>query len=164
MQNGTDNWFMQTECLAKGRSSAELNVKVRFLQQVARTVGELKTPLDEWPVDTENNPEPGFRIVQTLQVGDQILQTWQEAIEREITPPAILLGDSVSMQCSSVLSFPGGREVEPICNTDGRVAGLIIRTKEPIAAKVEVEVAPVHDGLFKITARISNITATQGPD
>jgi hypothetical protein len=152
MQIGTDNWFMQTECLAKGRSSAELNVKVRFLQQVARTVGELKTPLDEWPVSTEHNPEPDFRIVQTLQVGDQVLQTWQEAIEREITIPAILLSDGVSMQHSPVLNFSGGREVEPIRNTDGRVAGLIIRAKEPIAAKVDVAVAPVHDsraGLLK---------------
>jgi len=164
MQNGTDNWFMQTECLAKGRSSAELNVKVRFLQQVARTVGELKTPLDEWPVSTENNREPDFRIVQTLQVGDQVLQTWQEAIERETTLPAILLSDGVPVQCSPVLNLPGGREMEPICNTDGRVAGLIIRTKEPIVAKVDVAVAPVHDGLFKITVRISNVTVTQGPD
>jgi hypothetical protein len=164
MQNGTDNWFMQTECLARGRSSVEINVKVRFLQAVARTLGELKTPLDEWPVSTENNPEPDFRIVQTLQVGDQVLQTWQEAIELEILLPAIPFADSVSVHRSQVLTFPGGREVEPIRNTDGRVAGLIIRTKEPIAAKVDVAVAPVHDGLFKITVRISNITATQGPD
>jgi hydrogenase maturation protease len=164
MQNGADNWSMQTECLARGSASAELNVKVRFLQAVARTIGELKTPLDEWPVSLENNPELDFRIVQTLQVGDQVLQTWQEAIEREVTIPAIPLGDGVSMQCSPALNFSGGRDVEPIRNTDGRVAGLIIRTKEPIAAKVEVEVAPVHDGLFKITARISNITVTQGPD
>ena len=107
---------------------------------------------------------PDFRIVQTLQVGDQVLQTWQEAIEREITLPAFLLSDSVSVQSSPVLNFPGGREVEPIRNTEGRVAGLIIRTKEPIAAKVDVAVAPVHDGLFKITVRVSNITVTQGPD
>lgn len=164
MQNGTDNWFMQTECLAKGCSSAELNVKVRFLQPVTRTLGELKTPLDEWPVSAENYPEPDFRIVQTLQVGDQVLQTWQEAIEREITIPAILLSDGVSMQHSPILNFPRGRELEPIRNTDGRVAGLIIRTREPIVAKVDVAIAPVHDGLFKITVRISNITVTQGPD
>ena len=164
MQNGTDNWFMQTECLAKGSSSTELNVKVRFLQAVARMVGELKTPLDEWPVSIENNPEPDFRIVQTLQVGDQVLQTWQEAIEREITLPAILLTDSVSMQRSPVLTFPGGRELEPVRDADGRIAGLIVRTKEPIAAKVDVAVARVDDGLFKITVRISNIAATQGPD
>jgi hypothetical protein len=46
MQNGTDNWFMQTECLASGSSSTELSVKVRFLQAISRTIGELKTPLD----------------------------------------------------------------------------------------------------------------------
>ena len=54
---------MQTECLATGSSSAELNVKVRFLQAVARTIGELKTPLDEWPVSTESGQEPDFRLL-----------------------------------------------------------------------------------------------------
>src|SRR5580693_2134198 len=38
MQNGTDNWLMQTECLARGTSFTEVTIKVRFLQPVARTV------------------------------------------------------------------------------------------------------------------------------
>ena len=163
MQNGTDNWLMQTECLAKANCSAELNVKVRFLQAVARTVGELKTPLDEWPVSIENNLEPDFRVVQTLHVGDQVFQTWQEAIECEILLPAIPFADSVSVHRSQVLTFPGGRDLEPVRGADGGIAGLIVRTKEPIAAKVDVAVAPVDDGLFKITVRILNITVTQGP-
>jgi hypothetical protein len=163
-QNGADNWLMQTECLAKGSSSTELSAKVRFLQAVARTVGELKTPLDEWPVSTESSPEPNFRVVQTLQVGNQVLQTWQEAIEREIILPPLRLAESVSAHRSLVFTFSGGRELEPVCDANGRIAGLIVRTKEPIAAKVDVAVASVDDGFFKITVCISNITATQGPD
>jgi hypothetical protein len=164
MQSGADNWLMQTECLVRAISFTELTVKVRFLQAVARTLGELKTPLDEWPVSMENNLEPDFCIVQTLHVGDQVFQTWQEAIECEILLPAIPFAASVSVHRSKVLTFPGGRDLEPVRGADGGIGGLIVRTKEPIAVKVDVAVAPVDDGLFKITARISNITVTQGPD
>jgi hypothetical protein len=163
MQNGADNWFMQTECVARGEASTELSVKVRFLQAVARTIGECKTPLNEWPGGTENNSEPDFRIVQTLQIGSHILQSWQEAIEREIILPAIPLADGVSAHRSQVLTFSSGRELEPVRGVDGRIVGLIIRTKQPIVAKVDVAVARANDGLFKITLRISNITASQDP-
>ena len=73
IQNGTDNWLMQTECLASGSSSTELSVKVRFLQAIARTIGEVKTPLDEMPVSIDKGDDPDFQIVETLKVGDQIL-------------------------------------------------------------------------------------------
>jgi hypothetical protein len=161
MQNGTDRWFTQTECLAKGGTSTELTIKVRFLQAVARTIGELKTPLDEWPVATDDAQEPYFQIVETLPVGDRILQTWQEAIECEIVLPASGLTDPASAHRSSIVVFPGGRNVEPVRSADGRIAGLIVRTKEAIQGRVEVAVQSVQEGLFKITARTSNVTATQ---
>jgi hydrogenase maturation protease len=37
LQNGTDAWSMQTECLAQADANATLNVRVRFLQVVERT-------------------------------------------------------------------------------------------------------------------------------
>ena len=40
-QNGSEAWTMQTECLVEGSSMTGLEVRVRFLQLVARTVGEL---------------------------------------------------------------------------------------------------------------------------
>lgn len=164
MQKGMDNWFMQTECLARGSSSAQLSVKVRFLQAVARTVGEFETPLDEFPVSSGNGREPDVRIVQTLRVGNQILQAWQEAVEREIILPIVSLTDSACAQRSTVLTFPGGRELDPVRGADGRIVGLIVRTKAAITADVDAAVARVKDGLFKITVRISNTTATQGSD
>ncbi len=94
MQTGADNWFMQTECLVTGGAGTELSVKVRFLQAVARTIGQPKIPLDGWPIGGEGSREPDFQTVQTLQVGDQILQTWEEAIEREITLPPLPLNDT----------------------------------------------------------------------
>src|ERR1700689_1024182 len=66
MQNSADSWFMQTECLATGNSFTELSIKVRFLRAVARTIGELKTPPDEWPISIGNSQERDFQIVKTL--------------------------------------------------------------------------------------------------
>jgi len=160
MQNGADNWFMQTECLASGSSSTELSVKVRFLQAVARTIGELKTPLDELPASIDKHDELDFQIVETLQVGDQILQTWQEAIEREIVLPSFRLSDLLPAGHSTVLNFPGGRELEPVRSADGRIAAAIVLTKGSVTGKVEVVAECVERGLFKITVRILNITST----
>ena len=160
MQTGADNWFMQTECLATGGSGTELSVKVRFLQAVARTIGQPKIPLDEWPAGGEASPEPDFQIVETLQVGDQILQTWEEAIELEVTLPTLPLNDSLTETRSSQALFPGGKEIEPVRNLDGKIAALIVRTKKSVTGQVDVSAVPVTKGLFKVTVRISNLAAT----
>ena len=70
-QKGADNWFMQTECLVKASSDAKLQVKVRFLQAVARTIGKLKAPLDAMPPDVRSR-ELEFDGVESLTVGDKI--------------------------------------------------------------------------------------------
>ena len=160
MQTGADNWFMQTECLATGGSATELSVKVRFLQAVARTIGQPKIPLGEWPAGGEASPEPDFQIVDTLQVGDQILQTWEEAIEREVTLPPLPLNDSLTETRSSQALFPGGRDLEPVRNLDGKIAAFLVRTKKSLTGQVDVSAVPVNNGLFRITVRISNLAAT----
>ena len=159
MQTGADSWFMQTECLATGGSSSELRVKVRFLQAIARTIGQPKIPLDEWPTSDEGSRAPDFQIVETVQVGDQILQTWEEAIEREITLPPLALNDSAIEAHSSQALFPGGKELEPVRSLDGKIAAFLVRTKKSVTAQVDVSRVRVNEDLFKITVRISNVTA-----
>jgi hypothetical protein len=161
MQNGSDNSYMQTECLVKGSCSTDLSVKVRFLQAVARTIGELESPMDVIPPSDRNGLELKFHVVPSLQTGTQIYQAWQEAIEREIILPSVSFVDSGSAHCTQVLIFPGGREMEPIRGVDGRIIGLIFRTKEAIAAKIDLALICVTDGCFKITVRISNVTRNE---
>ncbi|HEY0705042.1 MAG TPA: hypothetical protein VGD60_19920 [Candidatus Acidoferrales bacterium] len=159
LQSGADNWFMNTECLATGSSPIRFGVKVRFLQAVSKTVGELTAPLDEWPGNTAGR-ELEFRTVETLRVGDQILQTWQEAVECEIVVPAFGPGFSGRSVRSVAQLFPPGRELEPVRAADGKITALIIRTREAVSAQVDVTVERIDEGLSKITARISNVTAT----
>ena len=164
LQRGADNCFMQSECLATGGSSTRLTIKLRFLQAVARTIGELEFALDKWPVITGSSQEPDFRLVESLRVGDQTLQSWQEAIEREIVIPSFRLADPDYWQCSSVHVFPGDRELEPVRSPDGPIAAIILRTKPAITAKVNLGVAQLVDGLFRVTVRLSNISPTAVPE
>ena len=162
-QSGADNWFMQTECLAKAGSNLELRVKVRFLQAVARTIGELKTPLENAPLPGSGH-EPEFATVESLRMGDKTLQSWQEAIEREIVLPTITIKDRRVAECASLVDFPGGREFEPVRDADGHVAALIIRTKETISARVEASVTRINDELLKVAVRIVNSTESKKID
>ena len=81
-QKGSEAWTMQTECLVEGSSMTGLEVRVRFLQLVARTVGELTMPVNELlPGEV-----PEFRLVERLLDG-RVYQPWQEAVEREVILP-----------------------------------------------------------------------------
>jgi hypothetical protein len=160
MQSGADSWFMQTECLAKGSSATELTVKVRFLQAIARTIGQPKISMGDAPNLSIDAQQPELEIVESLQVDDQILQTWEEAVEREIVLPPLLLNDNVTQTCSSQVLFSGGRELEPVRNHERRIAAFILRTKKNVAAQVDVSAACISTGLFKITVRISNVAGT----
>ena len=63
-QKGSEAWTMQTECLVEGSSMTGLEVRVRFLQLVARTVGELTMPVNE----LSPSEVPEFRLVDRLAV------------------------------------------------------------------------------------------------
>jgi hypothetical protein len=165
LQKGVDSCFMQTECIAVAGSSAKVSVKIRFLQAVARTIGELDSPVDNWPADPNAGKEPDFRIVESLEVDGRILQTWQEAMECEILLPPLSLSDGHFAHDSSVHNFPGGRELEPVrSSVDDRIVGIIVRTKESLAADVDVIAESPSDGLHKITVRVSNAAAIKNPD
>src|ERR1700751_6114660 len=46
-QDGTEASTMQTECLVEGSSESSIEVRVRFLQLSARSVGQLTDPVAE---------------------------------------------------------------------------------------------------------------------
>src|ERR1700724_1492244 len=50
---GTDSSLVQTECLAFGNADTEINVKARFLQPIARIIGEPTGAVKVLPQDRE---------------------------------------------------------------------------------------------------------------
>ena len=65
-QKGSEAWTMQTECLVQGSSPTMLEIRVRFLQLVARSVGELTNPVSELPPVGA----PEFHLVARLEALD----------------------------------------------------------------------------------------------
>ncbi len=159
-RKGSDPWMMQTECLVHGGGEARLEVKVRFLQLVARTVGQIDPPMAEWPAEGE----PPFRAVQVLQLGQDLYQSWQEASEREVTLEAVQVDELVARPRWQKFTFPAGRETEALRSPDGSIGGVLVRRKEPIEGSVELSAVRVEDQLFKLTVRIANRTRIDAPD
>jgi hypothetical protein len=151
-QNGTEAWTMQTECLVEGSSMTGLEVRVRFLQLVARSVGELTMPLSELlPGEI-----PEFRLVEKLAVDDRVYQPWQEAVEREVIVPVCnveALGDSPITQ---TFAFPAEEQFEYL--RDGQIVGILVRERQSLVGEVEVTGARQNNGVFKVSVRIRNTT------
>src|ERR1700692_3830240 len=104
-QNGSEAWSMQTECLLQGDRRAQLQVKIRFLQIVKRSVGKIAHPVSALP---EDGPRE-FQIVERLEMGGQTYVHWQEAVEREIVvAPLHTALDSAHEPL--MFEFPSGKE------------------------------------------------------
>ena len=82
-QRGAEPCALQTQCLLHQSSTTDpnLTVKLRFLQPISRRIGRLVQPLAEWL----ESLEPEIQPVAQMQVGDRLYQTWQEAVERDVT-------------------------------------------------------------------------------
>jgi hydrogenase maturation protease len=154
-QQGAEPCSMQTECLAEGFSSAALEITVRFLHPILRDVGELSVPTREMPA--ADNPD-FFHVVPELVVDGAHHASWQEAVERAVTMPALTVEDLLRESREVPFSFPAARTLEPIRDRAGLVAGVIIREQDAVAGTVELSAEPVDAAVTKISVRVVNQT------
>jgi len=163
-QGGTEAWEMKTECLLESAEETTLDIKVRFLHLVSREIGKLDAPLIDLPEDTE----PDFQLVQTLEAGGQLFQTWQEAVEREVNLPTFNFS-AISETRQQDFSFPTTRGLEPLRDAYNQIVGVIIRTQQEIFGVIELQIEDVSNQqsvissqkLFKLTVRVKNLTALE---
>lgn len=149
-----DTCLVQTECLVEGGEDAVLSIKVGFLHLISRLIGEVEHPQRERP----EQAEPRFHVVDKLQVGKRLLQTWQEAVERECVLPDLKLAALATEPTRQVFAFPSNRQVEPVRGPLGTIDAVIVRQQQEIAGSIAVSAQPVVDGLFKIRVRVENST------
>jgi hypothetical protein len=157
-QNGSDRWMMQTECLLEANESTRLDIEIRFLQIVNRSIGKLTHRVPELPPDSE----PEFELVDKLVAGDRTFASWQEAVERKLNIPAWYPATR-SMHRDSFFEFPAKRELEPIRNPDSMIEGVIVRECEALSGSVEIDLNICRDGLIKATVRLRNLTMYESP-
>ncbi len=145
---------MQTECLVHGGARTTLQVEVRFLHLLARRVGELDRPRDELP----EGPEPAYRLMESLQVGERRLQTWQEAEERRGALGQLELGALAEQPRWRAFAFPARRQLEPVRAPTGEVVAVLVREQQAVAGLLVVSAEPAAEELFKVRVRIENQT------
>ena len=143
---------MQTDCLLRGGTETEVEVHVRFLQLVRREIGALPEPLAELP------PEPSFVKVHSLSIGDRCFYAWEEAVERDVAVPAFTVGQLSGDAVRIPFSFAGKRIVEPLCEADGHVVGVLIRTSASLHGMLTIAAAQVASSVFRLTVEIENLT------
>jgi hydrogenase maturation protease len=156
-QQGTEAWTMLTECLVQGSALTALEIRVRFLQLVARSVCELTAPLSELPDDV-----PEFRAVRRLEIAGRVYQPWQEAVEREVILPARVVGTLIHNSLSQPFEFPGCKQYEYLRESDAFIRGLIIREQNNLQGLVEVSCEHAEGDIFKVSVRIRNLTPFVG--
>ena len=151
-QTGSDGWTMQTECLVRGDGRCKLQVKVRFLHIQQRHIKQLDAPIR----NLEADDDPPGCVVESLKVGSQHYQSWQEATEREIAQPELTLVTLSPNPSRVEFRFPGSRQFEPIRDSKDEILGLIEREQQTIVGTLEVAAQQLSRELFKIRARIEN--------
>jgi hypothetical protein len=151
-QSGTDSSTSQTECIIAGATNPALELRVRFLQLVERTIAGFDAPLGELP------EEQAFIPVNLFEVDGKIYQPWQEAVEREIVLPFVV-GETLGHEASHhEFTFPAGRQLEPIRNKAGLIAGVIVRAQGQLQAGIAVEAQRHLQDVFRLSVRTSNLT------
>jgi hypothetical protein len=153
-QKGTEAWTMQTECLVEASSATQLEIRVHFLQLVARSVGELNNPIAELPL----GEAPEFHLVSRLELAGRVYQPWQEAVEREVILPVCSPEALVESPISQSFTFPEGKEFEYLRDGEDRIAAVIIRERRMLQAMLEIRSERLRDDLFKVSVRIRNRT------
>ena len=143
---GSEPSATQTECLiAPVEDALALDLRVRFLQVQARTIEE--------SLDAEGT---SYRPVETLEVGDRMLVTWEEGVERRFDATAIPLAELLAGERRIPIELPAGREIEDVRGEGDRMVARIVRERWPVSGVVRVA-AEKQGGLIKLRVRIENL-------
>ena len=139
---GNESASMQTECLVRGNAQTTVEVRIRFLQLIKREIAKV-------------NATGKLESVDSLEVEDQLFQSWDEAAERELIVPPTRLNELGREPSRVRFEFAGDESVEDIGSTDRAV---IVRKSETLNGVVEMSTQTLTEELTKLTIRILNET------
>ena len=153
-QDGSEVSIMQTECLVEGNARTSLEIRVRFLQLIARSVGHLASPVNQFV--------PGemleFLPAEKLEVNGRVYQAWQEAVEREVIVPVGTVEALVNNPMVHAFTFPAEEQLEPLRESGSQIVGILVREANALSGEVEVAATRQEKVFFKLKVRIRNTT------
>jgi hypothetical protein len=150
---GSEPASMQTQVLLLDHGDARVEVRVRFLHIVQRTVGRILEPAAELP----QGREPEFEAVDSLRVGDAAYHTWQEAVERTVEVGADI-AELLRAPLTVPIQFAGARNLEPLRGASGDIEALLVRQQETIVGTAEISAERIRGAARRLTVRILNET------
>jgi hydrogenase maturation protease len=143
----------QTECLVKGNAETSFDISVRFLHLIGRAVGQVSQACETWNADCELP----FQFVESLQVGEETYQAWQETQEGKIDLMGLRLDEVSRHSKHERFAIPARRWCEPLRHA-GLIKGVLVRRQEAIEGDIEIAATAISEGVFKVTLRIANQT------
>jgi hydrogenase maturation protease len=105
-----------------------------------------------WPI-AELVP---VRFVESLQVGENVLHSWQEAIERVVSLDDTTLSDLVDTPRRVEFGFGPSADREPVRDGSGKIVGVIERQQRRIEGAIELSAERMDEDLYQVTVRIEN--------
>jgi len=141
-----DPQAMQTECLVTGKQPV-VSLSVRFLHLMDRLVGKLREPVRELHADDE----PALDVVESLDVGGQLYQTWQEAVERTVSIGDVDVASLVARPRRQEFAFPAHRATENLRDPNGDVVAVLVRNQRAVTGAIALSAAQIAEGVFRLT-------------
>jgi len=155
-QAGSDIWTMQTEVLVEGALFTALELQIRFLQLVNRSVGKVSDVATVAAGDTAE-----YQLVPSLEVNGEIFLPWQEAIERVVRVAPCNLDALVAQPVELSLSFAAEQSIEPIwTKVENQMAGILIRERAALSGAIEISAISPLPGIFRVSIRIKNLATS----
>lgn len=165
-RGGLEPWSLQSECLLMGGANIaniEVEVVVRFLHPLRRSLGCLGQPAAELPASGAD-----LQPVDSLQVGDRLVEAGEEASPVRIEPGRLRLSELEDGWVQRPFTCAARCDVEAIRDGTGLMVAAFARERERLEGMVEMTAARAAEGVFKLTVRVSNVTpfvpATAGGD
>jgi hypothetical protein len=152
---GTDPWLVQTECLMRHRDGAGVNVHVRFLQLVTRTVARLAPPR----VALDAEAMARLEDVDELRVAGITHRGWEEAIEQDIDCGTHDLASLSGGEIVVERSYPESSVSEPLIDEAGQVVGALIRDTQPLDVEVSLQGELLENDLMRVRVVVRNASA-----
>jgi hypothetical protein len=140
-----DPSVMRCECLLRGGADATLEVRVRFLQVVARRVGRAVGD--------------GLELVDELVVAGERHVAWEEAAERELAIGPARVGSVAAAGRRAAIDVPGGSDREELRAADGTRAGALLRSWHGLSGAVRVGAERRGAALWRLVVTVENTTA-----
>lgn len=151
---GIEPWEMQTECLVMGIASTSLDVHVRFLHLLLRTV--------EQP-ESASLPHSGASNTGEWSLASHFAgEPREEGVERAVAALNLTLNELVNRTYTIDFIYPGERRVEIAGEPSSTSPARIIRKQHLLQGTVNITAKHLDTGLFKLTVRIENRTPGTG--